>query len=87
LAYNKFYLDEIYNYLTVMPLSKLSRFFISTLDPKVFDGFVESIARLVMTSGRKTRLIQTGNVGFYLFAMVISIIVILVFSVYFTFIK
>jgi NADH-quinone oxidoreductase subunit L len=87
LASSKFYLDEIYNYLIVNPLLKLSGFFTSSIEPKFFDGIVESIGKLVMTAGRKTRLIQTGNVGFYLFAMVISIIVILVLSVFFTLIK
>jgi NADH-quinone oxidoreductase subunit L len=87
LAYNKFYLDEIYNYLIVKPLINFSGFFTSSVEPKFFDGIVESVGKLVMSAGRKTRLIQTGNVGFYLFAMVISIIVVLIISVFFTLIK
>ena len=80
LAYNKFYLDELYDTIIVKPVNQLSGFFKNTVDNKIFDRIVESIGRLVMFSGSKIRLLQTGNVGFYLFAMVISIILALFFN-------
>jgi len=80
LAYNKFYLDELYDTIIVKPVNQLSGFFRDTVDLKIFDKIVESTGRLVMYSGSKIRLLQTGNVGFYLFAMVISIILVLFFN-------
>ena len=62
------------------PVNQLSGFFRDTVDLKIFDKIVESTGRLVMYSGSKIRLLQTGNVGFYLFAMVISIILVLFFN-------
>ena len=80
LAYNKFYLDQIYDALIVNPLQKLSGFLQNNIDIKIFDRIIESTGKLVMFSGSRIRLLQTGNVGFYLFAMVICIIIVLFFN-------
>jgi NADH-quinone oxidoreductase subunit L len=80
LAYNKFYLDELYDTIIVKPLNQLSGFLRDTVDLKIFDRIVELTGKLVMYSGSRIRLLQTGNVGFYLFAMVISIILVLFFN-------
>jgi NADH-quinone oxidoreductase subunit L len=80
LAYNKFYLDEFYDTIIVKPVNQLSGFLKDTIDIKIFDRIVEFTGKLVMYSGSKIRLLQTGNVGFYLFAMVISIILVLFFN-------
>ena len=79
LAFNKFYIDEIYNTIIVKPLYKLSEFIGDTVEIKIFDRIVESTGKFVMYAGSRIRLLQTGNVGFYLFAMVICIIIVLVF--------
>ena len=80
LATNKFYLDEIYDSLIIKPLHRFSSFLNNTVDTKIFDNIVESTGRFVMYAGSRIRLLQTGNVGFYLFAMVICIILVLVFN-------
>jgi NADH-quinone oxidoreductase subunit L len=82
LVYNKFYLDEIYNTLIVKPLYKISDFLQNSVDFKIFDRLVESAGKVVMYSGSKIRLLQTGNVGFYLFAMVICIIIVLFYNLF-----
>ncbi len=78
--YNKFYIDEFYNTLIVKPLEKFSIFLQESIDLKIFDRAVESTGKFVMFAGSKIRLLQTGNVGFYLFAMVICIILVLIFT-------
>jgi NADH-quinone oxidoreductase subunit L len=80
LAYNKFYVDEIYNTIVIRPLFRLSEFLKNSVDIKIFDRIVESFGRFVMYTGSKVRLLQAGNVGFYLFAMVICIILVLIFN-------
>ncbi len=82
LVYNKFYIDEFYNSIIVNPLRKFSGFLQNSVDFKIFDRIVESTGKLVMFSGSKIRLLQTGNVGFYLFAMVICIIIVLFFNLF-----
>jgi NADH-quinone oxidoreductase subunit L len=80
LAWNKFYIDEFYNSIFVKPLRRLSGFLQDTVEVKILDRVVESTGKLVMFAGSRIRLLQTGNVGFYLFAMVIAIIIVLVFN-------
>ena len=80
LASNKFYLDELYDNLIIKPLHIFSSFLKDIIDTKFFDNFVESTGKFVMYAGSRIRLLQTGNVGFYLFAMVICIILVLVFN-------
>ena len=80
LAYNKFYIDEIYNALFVRPLSRISLFLSEKIDIRIFDKAIESVGKAVMFAGGKIRLLQTGNVGFYLFTMVIFIIIVLVLN-------
>ena len=77
----RFYLDEIYNMLFTKPLGILSKS-LHSFDRLVIDGFVEWVGRVVIFAGDKIRLIQTGNVGFYLFAMVISILAVLFFTIF-----
>jgi NADH-quinone oxidoreductase subunit L len=80
LAWNRFYIDEFYNSIFVKPLRRLSGFLQDTVEVKILDRVVESTGKLVMFAGSRIRLLQTGNVGFYLFAMVICIIIVLVFN-------
>ena len=82
IAFNKFYIDELYDLLLIKPLSKLSDFFTKSTEPKFFDAVVEYVGKLVMAAGKNIRLLQTGNVGFYLFAMVIFIILVLIFNLF-----
>ena len=46
------------------------------------DRLVNNAGRAVTWSGKTFRLVQTGNTGFYIFAMVISIILLLVAQVF-----
>jgi NADH-quinone oxidoreductase subunit L len=79
-VYNKLFIDEFYDATIVKPLFRLSDFLKNSIDIKIIDRVVESSGRMVMFLGKKIRLIQTGNVGFYLFAMVICIILVLIFN-------
>lgn len=77
LAANKYYVDEIYDTLIVKPLNALSSFFYNVLDIHFFDGIVNGIGEMTLALGKGVRLAQSGNIGFYLFAMVFGAIGIL----------
>jgi NADH-quinone oxidoreductase subunit L len=79
---DKFYTDEIYRAIITEPILKLSSFFHDTIDLKIIDRFVELIGSLILWAGDKIRYLQTGNVGFYLFAMAVGILAILFFNIY-----
>lgn len=78
---NKFYFDEIYNFCIVKPIGWLSGFLRETVDQTIINRFVDSIGQVTLFAGKKLRLLQTGNVGFYLFIMVFSVVAILFFNI------
>lgn len=78
LIYNKYYVDEMYERVIVRPLHFLSKACDAVFERLLIDRLVNGTGRLVTWGGKTLRLIQTGNTGFYIFAMVISIIVLMV---------
>ncbi len=75
---NKWYIDELYDAIIVKPLQELSRFFRDTVEKAGIDKLVNGVGRSVQWSSQQIRLIQSGQVGFYIFAMVIGMIVLFV---------
>jgi NADH-quinone oxidoreductase subunit L len=80
IIYHKFYIDEMYDLLIVRPVNTLSVFFHQIVDFLIIDLVVEGTGRLVKFSSSEFRKVQSGNVGFYLFMIVISISVIIFLS-------
>jgi NADH-quinone oxidoreductase subunit L len=80
LSYHKFYVDELYDALVRKPLDALSEFFYRVIDRAGIDGIVNGIGKTPIEASKGLRLLQTGNVGFYIFIMVVGIVAILVYS-------
>jgi NADH-quinone oxidoreductase subunit L len=78
LLYHKYYIDELYQAVFVKPLYAISRVFDSVVERLFIDNLVNSTGKAVTWGGKTFRFIQSGNTGFYIFAMVISIIILLV---------
>jgi NADH-quinone oxidoreductase subunit L len=78
LIYNKYYVDELYQALIVKPLFWLSTIFEHFIEKMGIDGLVNGVGSTVVGGSKVARLLQTGNIGFYIFAMVVSIVLILV---------
>lgn len=77
LVLNKYYVDELYNNIIVKPLYFLSKVFDTVVERLFIDNLVNGTGRFVTWGSKTLRYVQTGNTGFYIFAMVISIIVLL----------
>ncbi|WP_143304894.1 NADH-quinone oxidoreductase subunit L [Chitinophaga vietnamensis] len=75
---NKWYVDELYDAIIVKPLQELSRFFRDTIEKAGIDRLVNGVGRSVKWGSQQIRLVQNGQVGFYIFAMVIGMIVLFV---------
>jgi NADH-quinone oxidoreductase subunit L len=80
LSYNKFYFDEIYDALIRKPLDILSAFFYKIFDNKIVDGIVNGLGWGTSEASKGLRLVQSGNVGFYIFMMVVGIISLLLYT-------
>jgi NADH-quinone oxidoreductase subunit L len=77
LVYRKYYVDEIYDTLIVKPLFWISSRIETYLEKMGIDQIVNSFGVTVVDASRVARLLQTGNIGFYIFAMVISVVLML----------
>ena len=74
---HKYYIDEIYETIIENPVMWMSKIFHEIIDIKGIDKLVNQLGKFVMFTGDKARLLQAGTIGFYLIAMVFSIIGIL----------
>jgi NADH-quinone oxidoreductase subunit L len=81
LSYHKFYFDELYDAIIRKPLDALSGFFYNVVDKLGIDGIVNGLGKGTVETSKGLRLLQTGNVGFYIFMMVLGIISILMYVV------
>ena len=79
--YHKWHIDELYNELIVQPLNRFAGFLKNIIEKQVIDGAVNGTGKLVQYSARKVRLIQNGQVGYYILFMVAGII--LLFMIWF----
>jgi NADH-quinone oxidoreductase subunit L len=77
LLYNKYYVDELYNAVIVKPLFWLSVQFDAIVERLGIDNVVNTFGSSVVWGSRAARRLQTGSIGFYIFVMVISIMVLL----------
>ncbi|HLP14385.1 MAG TPA: NADH-quinone oxidoreductase subunit L [Flavobacteriales bacterium] len=77
---NKFWVDELYDMLFVKPIAWLSSFAHNVMDNMIVDGIVRLAGKTVTEGSKVVRLVQSGNIEFYLFGMVAGIILILLFN-------
>jgi NADH-quinone oxidoreductase subunit L len=78
---NKYYVDELYDSIVVRPLYGISALFEKVIEISGIEALVNSISKGLTAASRGARLLQDGSIGYYIFIMVISIVLILTFSV------
>jgi NADH-quinone oxidoreductase subunit L len=72
---NKWYIDELYEAIVVKPLGALSNLLDRFVEKSGIDGIVNGVGKTVRWGGDRLRLLQSGQVGFYIFIMVMGIVV------------
>ncbi len=78
LVYNKYYIDEVYEFVFVKPLYALSDFAYKFLELLGIDAIVNGVAGSVKALSGGLKNVQTGVVGSYIFGMISGLIVILI---------
>ena len=78
----KWMLDELYAALFEKPYGWFSERFSSFGEGRVMVPLMNGVGNLTLRSGKLLRRLQTGNVSFYLFGMVVGIIVFLMITLY-----
>jgi NADH-quinone oxidoreductase subunit L len=74
---HKYYIDELYEALVVKPLFAMGEFLQQFMERLGIDGLVNASGSGVVGASRYARLLQSGNIGIYVFIMVIGIVLIL----------
>ena len=69
---NKWYVDELYDAIVVRPIAAFSRILDRFMERSGIDGFVNGVGKGVRWSSDRVRLIQSGQVGSYIFVMVMG---------------
>ncbi|MCC6721518.1 MAG: NADH-quinone oxidoreductase subunit L [Bacteroidia bacterium] len=71
---NKFYFDEIYDFIFVRPILNISELLYSFIDRNFIDRIVNFSGTLVSFGSNNLRKIQSGKLEYYLLAMVLGIV-------------
>ena len=82
LSYHKYFIDEIYDTIVTKPLNALSGFFYKVVDKSAIDGVVNGLGKGTTEASKGLRLLQSGNIGFYIFMMVAGIVALLLYGFY-----
>lgn len=77
----KYYVDELYDLIFGKPFLWMSRFLHEIVELRFIDRMVNGVGYLIVWTGNTVRFIQTGNVGFYMFIMILAIIMILFLNI------
>jgi NADH-quinone oxidoreductase subunit L len=81
-VYNKWYVDELYDFLIVNPCKSFGRFLWKGFDVVVIDGVVNGVANVVMGFSGVFRLMQSGLIYNYAWSMAFGVVVILGYYVF-----
>lgn len=79
---NKFYIDEIYDTVIVRPLKSLSDFLANVVDKSGIDGLVNGVGKSISYGSRQIRLLQSGQVGTYIFMMVLGMLLLFIIQMF-----
>jgi NADH-quinone oxidoreductase subunit L len=77
---NKWYIDELYDAVFVRPIAAFSRISDKFIERAGIDGLVNGVGKTVRWSSDRMRLLQTGQVGFYIFVMVLGMVALFALS-------
>ncbi len=77
LLLNRYYVDELYDWLVVRPMVRLAGWCARAVDLGVIDGAVNGVAEVVVEAAGRLRRYQTGFVMNYALSMLIGVIALL----------
>jgi NADH-quinone oxidoreductase subunit L len=81
-VYNKWYIDEIYDYVFVNPCKALGQFLWKGFDVLIVDGVVNGVANVVMGFSGIFRYMQSGYIYNYAFSMALGVVVMLGYFIF-----
>ncbi|QGR02546.1 NADH-quinone oxidoreductase subunit L [Ehrlichia ruminantium] len=81
--YKKWYIDELYYYIFIVPVKFIANFFSQVVDKKIIDYFgLGGITKMVDSLSKGSVKIQTGFIFDYAFVMLLGLISIVMWLIY-----
>ena len=77
LVYNKYWIDELYDFLFVNSIVNFSRFLWKSFDEAIIDGAVNGVGKWVLSWGSTLRQVETGLVKDYALSVLVGVVVII----------
>jgi NADH-quinone oxidoreductase subunit L len=77
LVYNKYWIDELYDFLFVNSIVKFSRFLWKAFDEAVIDGIVNGVATVTRGFGSTLRRLESGLVKDYALSILVGVVVVI----------
>jgi NADH-quinone oxidoreductase subunit L len=81
---NKWYVDELYDTTIVKPMKGLSLMLDRYVERSGIDGIVNGVGKLVNWGSGRLRLLQNGQVGTYIFAMIVGVVILFAIGLFVT---
>ena len=79
---NKWYFDEIYNFIIIVPTKKIGDFFWKTIDINVIDRFgPDGLSKLVKQISDRAVNFQSGYLYHYAFVMLVGFSILLTYLI------
>ncbi len=80
--FNKWYIDELYDFVFVNPCKKVGTFLWRGIDVRIVDGIVNGCAYIIKGIGAGLRYTQSGYLYNYAMAMVVGVVVIVGYYIF-----
>ncbi|MEA3497830.1 MAG: NADH-quinone oxidoreductase subunit L, partial [Campylobacterota bacterium] len=80
---NKFYIDEIYHFIFVKGLQRLSLFISYVLDKSIIDDFLMNRSQSYISIGKVVAKLQSGDLNIYALTMLLGINIIILYIYFF----
>ena len=81
-VFNKWYIDELYDFLFVNPCKALGNFLWKSFDVLIVDGIVDGVGKVVMGISGMIKNLQTGYVHNYAMSMALGVVVIVAIFIF-----
>ncbi len=81
-VYNKWYVDELYDFIFVNPCKAFGQFLWKGFDVVIVDGVVNGVANVVMGFSGIFRYMQSGYIYNYAFSMALGVVVMLGYFIF-----
>lgn len=77
-----FFVDEIYEYLFVIPLAWIAKLIANFIEPRIFDGMITGITKVTDKTAHWLQKVQSGQIRSYVAWMAVGMVLLIAYFVF-----